>query len=435
MSVKSFGYGLSTVVEAKGATDTFAVTWGVKMLNLRHHSTMRSATITHQVGRKCDIQTSRANSHPMFSKTITSEQRSSGKLPETVAGTGAHNAGSTSRPHAISAPMKWIVRHAAWLIPRFRRNDVQSLFCRAMGGPYRGKLLEFGESVFAHLPDVGKGSGNPARKLADRWNSSVRLGKSNLTDEHLVRTDERVVTRETCRAQLVRRKRPCNCQPDIPPAAEPLTLSHAPQEVTEDEKEEPTAEPEEDEEMQGEPSDTKETPVVSSSGRGEKRTETQENTSVKKRVMVKSPKRPATPVSPPDDPVKRRLLKKTDLKSDDVLMPVKIEDTDLLHTVNVLLNVENGQEAKPWSEELEKTKILTVLDDHEEMKGRQEELNSQKEMGAMTAVKRSEAVGKRVIQKRWVDREKDGRVKYSARDVFTNTIDTVSENNVGCKFT
>ena len=45
-------------------------------------------------------QTSRANSHPEFTQTITSEQRGSGNLSETVAGTGAHNAGSTSRPHA-----------------------------------------------------------------------------------------------------------------------------------------------------------------------------------------------------------------------------------------------------------------------------------------------------------------------------------------------
>ena len=33
MCVKSFGYGTSTVVETKGETDTFAVTWGVSMLN------------------------------------------------------------------------------------------------------------------------------------------------------------------------------------------------------------------------------------------------------------------------------------------------------------------------------------------------------------------------------------------------------------------
>ena len=138
----------------------------------------------------------------------------------------------------------------------------------------------------------------------------------------------------------------------------------------------PTAEHEEDEEMQGEPVETKETPGVSSSGRGEKRTETQENVSVKKRVMMmKSPKRRATPVSPPD----------------------------LLHTVNTLLNAETGEEEKPWSEEAQETKILSVLDDHEEMmKGRQ------KEMGVMTTVKRSEAAGKRVIQTRWVDREEDG---------------------------
>ena len=25
-----------------------------------------------------------------------------------------------------------------------------------VGGPYRGKLLEFGESVHAHFPEVGK---------------------------------------------------------------------------------------------------------------------------------------------------------------------------------------------------------------------------------------------------------------------------------------
>ena len=121
--------------------------------------------------------------------------------------------------------------------------------------------------------------------------------------------------------------------------------------------------------------------------------------SVKKPEMVKSLKRPATPISPRDDPVKRRRLKKTDLENYGVLMPVEIKDTDLLHTVNTLLNDENGEEAKPWSEESDKTKILTVHDDHKEMmKGRQKELNSLKEMGLMTAVKRSEAAGKRVIQ-------------------------------------
>ena len=97
------------------------------------------------------------------------------------------------RPSADNALMRWIVRHAAWLIPRFRGSEIQSPFYRAMGGPYRGKLVEFGETVLAHLPEVGKGSGNPAPKLADRWKSGVWLGKSDLTDEHLVLTDDGVV--------------------------------------------------------------------------------------------------------------------------------------------------------------------------------------------------------------------------------------------------
>ena len=63
-----------------------------------------------------------------------------------------------------------------------------------MGGLYRGNLLEFGESVFAHLLKVGKGYRNSAApKLDDRWKSAVWLGKSDVTDEHLVRTDEGVV--------------------------------------------------------------------------------------------------------------------------------------------------------------------------------------------------------------------------------------------------
>ena len=90
--------------------------------------------------------------------------------------------------------------------------------------------------------------------------------------------------------------------------------------------------------------------------------------------------------------------KKTDTKSDDVLMPLEIEDSDLLNTLNTLLNDETGEDARPWSDESEKTKILTVLDDPKEVeKGRQKEKN---ETVSVIAVRRSEAVGKRVIQTR-----------------------------------
>ena len=120
---------------------------------------MRSRTITHQVGRQCELQTSRANSHPKFSQTRHSCRE------------GAHDR-TQYRPTTDSALMKWFVRHAAWLISRFKSNDAQSPFYHAMGGPYCGHVLESCECVLAHLPGVGKGSGNPAPKLADKWTSA-----------------------------------------------------------------------------------------------------------------------------------------------------------------------------------------------------------------------------------------------------------------------
>ena len=149
------------------------------------------------------------------------------------------------------------------------------------------------------------------------------------------------------------------------------------------------------------------TTAMSSSSRGEKRTETQENVFVKRRLMAKSPTGPITLVPPPEDSVKRRLLKKTDMRNDELVMNV---DEHLVNVVSMLTKDENMPESKP-NEDNEVPKF-TVLDDNEEMmKGRQKELNSLKEVGTITVVKRSEAIGKRTIQTRWVDREKDGRVK------------------------
>ena len=155
--------------------------------------------------------------------------------------------------------------------------------------------------------------------------------------------------------------------------------------------------------MEGETLPEPDTAATSSSSRGEKRTEKQENVFVKRRLMTKSPKRPITLVPPPEDPVKRRLMKKTGLRNDESVMKV---DEHLLNVVNTLTKDETVPETNP-DEDNEMSKV-TVLDDYEEMmKGRQKALNSLKEIGAMTVVKRSEAVGKRTIQTRWVDREMD----------------------------
>ena len=82
-------------------------------------------------------------------------------------------------------------------------------------------------------------------------------------------------------------------------------------------------------------------------------------------------------------------------------------DEHLMNVMSMLTKDENMPEANS-NEDNE----MTILDDYEEMmKGRQNELYSLKGMGTMTVVKRSEAVGKRTIQTRWVDREKVGQVK------------------------
>ena len=143
-----------------------------------------------------------------------------------------------------------------------------------------------------------------------------------------------------------------------------------------DDEESPDKPDGEDRDMEGETLPEPDTAATWSSSRGEKCTETQENVFVKRRLMTKSPRPPITLVPPPEDPVQRRLLKKTDMRNDESVMNV---DEKLLTAVNTLTKDETMPETNP-NEDNEMPK-LTVLDDHEEMmEGRQKELNSPKEM-------------------------------------------------------
>ena len=202
MYVRTFGYGMSTVVEMKGPTDMFATMWAVKMLNFLGLSDIIlqcdpepslikwAESVKSKRTERTVIRSSPRRSHQSTGGVENYQKQLQGQVRTMLAAMQEH---TKYRPSADNALMRWIVRHAAWLIPRFRGSEVQSPFYRAMRGPYRGKLVEFGETILAHLPEVGKGSGNPAPKLADRWKSGVWLGKSDLTDEHLVRTDDGVV--------------------------------------------------------------------------------------------------------------------------------------------------------------------------------------------------------------------------------------------------
>ena len=91
------------------------------------------------------------------------------------------------------------------------------------------------------------------------------------------------------------------------------------------------------------------------------------------------------------------------MRNDESVMNV---DENLLNVVNTLTKDKNMPEAN--SNEDNEMPKLTVFDVYEEMmKSRQKELNSLKEVGAKTVMKRSMAVSKRTIQTRWVDRENE----------------------------
>ena len=171
-----------------------------------------------------------------------------------------------------------------------------------------------------------------------------------------------------------------------------------------EDEESPDKPDDEDHDTEGETLLEPDTTATSSSSRGEKRTETQENVFVKRRLMTKSPKRPITLVPPLQDPVKRRLMKITDLRNDELVTNV---DENLLNVVSKLKKDENMPEVN--SDEDNEMPKLTVLDEYEEMmKGRQKELNSLKEMGTMTVVKRSEAGAKeRFKHDGWIVRKMD----------------------------
>ena len=235
--------------------------------------------------------------------------------------------------------------------------------------------------------------------MADRWKSGVWLGKSDLTDEHFVRTDDGVEY-----ARSVRRFAEHNDSQST--TGQKRTSSQSPRPHRSRGRQQPMVQqiPEQFQKhmntrnrmrkrtttivrMRYHPTSQTtrimtwretlpepDTTATSSSSRGEKLTETHENAFVKKRQMTKSPRRPITLVPPPEDLVKRRPLKKTDMRNDQSVMNV---NKDLFFVVNTLTKDEGHEMPK-----------LTVLDNHEEMmKGRQKELNSLKEMGAMTVVK------------------------------------------------
>ena len=199
-----------------------------------------------------------------------------------------------------------------------------------MGGPYLGNWWSLEKQFLHTFQRSEKGTGNPAPKLADRWKSGVWLGKSDLTDEQLVETDDGVVyarsvrrlaenswSEENLKAVVETPQTPRSmttydaADPRVVPEVHEQENPNEEANENDDESEEiPDKPDDEDHEVEGRTFQEPDTAATSSSSRGKKRTETQETVFVKRRLMAKSPKRPITLVPHPEDPVNRRLLKK-----------------------------------------------------------------------------------------------------------------------------
>ena len=167
MYVRTFGHGMYTVVETKGLTDMFATMWAVKMLHFPGFSdailqcdlepSLKKWTESVKSKRteRTVIRSSPRRSHQSNGGVENYQKQLQGQVRTMLAAMQEHTH-TQYKPSADNALMRWIVRRAAWLILRFRGSEAQSPFYRAMGGPYRGKLVALGETVLAHLPEVGK---------------------------------------------------------------------------------------------------------------------------------------------------------------------------------------------------------------------------------------------------------------------------------------
>ena len=139
MYVRTFGYGKSTVVETKGPTNTSASMWAVKMLNflglsniilqcdpepslIKWAESVKSKKKERSVIRSCPSLSHQSNGVENYQKQLQ------GQVRTMLAAMQEH---TKYRQFADNALMRWIVRHAAWLIPRFRGSEIQSPFNRA----------------------------------------------------------------------------------------------------------------------------------------------------------------------------------------------------------------------------------------------------------------------------------------------------------------
>ena len=93
--------------------------------------------------------------------------------------------------------LPWLVRHCGWILSRYAvRADGRTGYSRLKGREYTSGIAIFGEAIWYKLPKTAD-----LTKLDDRWRTAIWLGKSDRSDEHIIRLENGAVL-----ARSVRRK-------------------------------------------------------------------------------------------------------------------------------------------------------------------------------------------------------------------------------------
>ena len=91
------------------------------------------------------------------------------------------------------AAAKWLVRHAAWIQHRFSNSSELKTtgFFRVHNKNYAGAIVNLFEMVLARRPEEVS-HGRKTSKWDSRWRLGIWLGKTEISDEHLLFADGEV---------------------------------------------------------------------------------------------------------------------------------------------------------------------------------------------------------------------------------------------------
>ena len=328
MYVRTFGYGMSTVVETKGPTDMFATMWAVKKLNFLGFSDIIlqcdpepslikwAESVKSKRTERTVIRSSPRRSHQSNGGVENYQEQLQGQVRTMLAAMQEH---TQYRPSADT-------QRGSFLVSEVVRYSPHSIV------PWEDRTMENWwslEKQFLHIFQRSEKDleiqhqnlqtdGNPACGWETATSQTNTLSEQMMEYARSVRRlAENSWSEENLKAVVETPQKPRSMTTDdasdprvVPETHEQESSNEEANENDDESGETPDKPDDEDHEMEGETLPVPDTAVMSSSSRGEKRTETQENVFVKRRLMAKSPKRPLTLVPPPEDPVKRRLLKK-----------------------------------------------------------------------------------------------------------------------------